>query len=402
MPLRPLLPAGALAFAVAFAPISPATADEPRPRHSSDGVVGELATPLSQLPADARRVAPRTTTSTSRLGPGVKLTRLKRTDARGRIAATVLAVKWRNPRVRIDYLNAGKVARTRPVSQMVKGSKRVVAAINGDFFDIGDTGAPFGLGKELGADPLHAQTQGFNAAFHLVRGRAPALTELQLVAQVRQHPDWVVTNVNSPSVAPDGIGVYTKDWGSTVGTGVTDGQTSDVRVAYIRKGRVQMVRKKLSAKHRIEGKVLVGRGAGADLLRTLHNGDPISVRWALPGGVKMAISGNKILVRNGIVETTDDGEMHPRTSVGIDQDTGTVLMVVVDGRQRPRSRGLTMLELANLMVELGAEQALNLDGGGSSTMVARGAEGRMKVRNKPSDRRERAVPNGLQVRILKR
>jgi exopolysaccharide biosynthesis protein len=67
---------------------------------------------------------------------------------------------------------------------------------------------------------------------------------------------------------------------------------------------------------------------------------------------------------------------------------------VVDGRQ-DFSRGLTLVELARLMRRLGAEAALNLDGGGSSTMVAADQAGVVGVRNSPSDGRQRAVPNGL-------
>ncbi|HET9997629.1 MAG TPA: phosphodiester glycosidase family protein, partial [Nocardioides sp.] len=61
------------------------------------------------------------------------------------------------------------------------------------------------------------------------------------------------------------------------------------------------------------------------------------------------------------------------------------------------SRGLTMVELANLMTTLGAEDALNLDGGGSSTLVARDLNGVVGVRNSPSDGFERHVANGLAV-----
>jgi exopolysaccharide biosynthesis protein len=92
----------------------------------------------------------------------------------------------------------------------------------------------------------------------------------------------------------------------------------------------------------------------------------------------------------------DDLEMHPRTAIGIDRDTGQVLMLVVDGRQS-FSRGYTMVELANLMTSLGAEDALNLDGGGSSTMIALDALGQIGVRNSPSDGVERLVANGLSV-----
>ena len=47
--------------------------------------------------------------------------------------------------------------------------------------------------------------------------------------------------------------------------------------------------------------------------------------------------------------------MHPRTAVGIDSDTGEVLLLVVDGRQT-FSRGYTMVEMANLMIDLGADE----------------------------------------------
>ena len=88
--------------------------------------------------------------------------------------------------------------------------------------------------------------------------------------------------------------------------------------------------------------------------------------------------------------------MHPRTAVGIDHDTGEVLLLVVDGRS-VASRGYTMVELANLMVDLGADEALNLDGGGSSTMVARVAGGARRVVNTPSDGFLRRVANALEV-----
>ena len=104
-----------------------------------------------------------------------------------------------------------------------------------------------------------------------------------------------------------------------------------------------------------------------------------------------------MLLLHGVRRVVDDREMHPRTAVGIDRDTGQVLMLVVDGRQS-FSRGYTMVELANLMTALGAEDALNLDGGGSSTMLAlRPRRVLIGVRNSPSDGFERQVANGLEV-----
>ncbi len=87
---------------------------------------------------------------------------------------------------------------------------------------------------------------------------------------------------------------------------------------------------------------------------------------------------------------------HPRTAVGIDADGRKLLILVVDGRSSV-SRGYTMVELADMMVALGAENAINLDGGGSSAMYTRAGTGAMGIVNEPSDGGERLVANGFGV-----
>lgn len=79
---------------------------------------------------------------------------------------------------------------------------------------------------------------------------------------------------------------------------------------------------------------------------------------------------------------------HPRTAFAT-TSRGTMLLVTVDGRQTG-SAGMTLEELAQELVRLGAVEAINLDGGGSTTMVAGGV-----VRNRPSDGQERAVSDAL-------
>ncbi len=92
--------------------------------------------------------------------------------------------------------------------------------------------------------------------------------------------------------------------------------------------------------------ILVGRGDSAVLLRKqLPKGTRVRMQWSLAHHPQMAISGNHFLVHDGIIRAVDDREMHPRTAVGVDADTGEVLLLVVDGRSR-RSRGYTMVELA--------------------------------------------------------
>ena len=92
-----------------------------------------------------------------------------------------------------------------------------------------------------------------------------------------------------------------------------------------------------------------------------------------------AVSGGPALLKDGSVAITTDEEVffgtaipniHPRTAAGLTAD-GDVILMVVDGRQSD-SRGVSLEELARLMLSAGAVTALNLDGGGSSTMVVDG------------------------------
>lgn len=114
-----------------------------------------------------------------------------------------------------------------------------------------------------------------------------------------------------------------------------------------------------------------------------------------------AVGGNIVIVNNGVTWTSSDDAacgtfcttQHPRTAAGLSADGGTLILVVVEGRQSP-ILGMTLARLATLMAELGASTALNLDGGGSSAMVVNGSRVSGRPDNEPS---ERAVANHLAV-----
>lgn len=87
----------------------------------------------------------------------------------------------------------------------------------------------------------------------------------------------------------------------------------------------------------------------------------------------------------------------PRTAVGVKAD-GTVFFVVVDGRNKPMGmEGVTLLEMGEIMAHFGAEDAFNLDGGGSSTMALKDVEQETGyvILNTPSDGRLRSISNGV-------
>ena len=119
-----------------------------------------------------------------------------------------------------------------------------------------------------------------------------------------------------------------------------------------------------------------------------------------------AVGGRPIIIRDSAIVPgidTASGAVfsttrHPRTAAGISRDGRRLLLAVVDGRQTPFSDGMTLRELATLMLSLGAHTALNLDGGGSSTQLVAdpGAGGALRIANRPSDKEgERPVGDAV-------
>ncbi|MBC8087150.1 MAG: phosphodiester glycosidase family protein [Phycisphaerae bacterium] len=119
-----------------------------------------------------------------------------------------------------------------------------------------------------------------------------------------------------------------------------------------------------------------------------------------------AVGGRPVMARDSTMVANIDSAggvafsttRHPRTAIGIANNRTRLLLVVVDGRQKPYSDGMTLRELASLMLALGARDALNLDGGGSTTMVYADSARGMHVANHPSDPAgERPVGDALAI-----
>lgn len=118
-------------------------------------------------------------------------------------------------------------------------------------------------------------------------------------------------------------------------------------------------------------------------------------------GWQMAVSGTPWLVRDGQARTAEDdascaglcAHTHPRTAVGLDA-TGRQLIVLLAAGRRGEVKGLTLAQTAQLLRELGAVQAFNLDGGGSSTLLIGGESRLPRPLNEPALRR---VANALHL-----
>ncbi len=124
-------------------------------------------------------------------------------------------------------------------------------------------------------------------------------------------------------------------------------------------------------------------------------------------GRHVVVAGSSVLVREGKNVVGDFADKpHPRTALGATAE-GALVVAIVDGRQAGRSEGLTQRELADLLVEEGVTTAINLDGGGSTTLVIRNESGRSRVLNVPvgifnQRGTERPVGSSLGVRALRR
>ncbi|WP_315119269.1 cell wall-binding repeat-containing protein [uncultured Clostridium sp.] len=136
---------------------------------------------------------------------------------------------------------------------------------------------------------------------------------------------------------------------------------------------------------------------GWDFFGILKDGTPIigdkNKYEQVKNNLEEALGGSAILVNNGKANKSLSTQKDPRTAVGIKED-GTVFFLAIDGRQEPYSAGISLADLADIMVSMGAVQALNLDGGGSTTYISRKpGTNDLSLGNKPSEGKERVAGN---------
>lgn len=154
-----------------------------------------------------------------------------------------------------------------------------------------------------------------------------------------------------------------------------------------------------------DGFVLSAHGEAMQIVKNIGVGEEISIsaniddKWK--GSSFMLTSGPHLVmdgkVNLGMDATSDKvRERAPRTAIAIDKTGKKVFMVTVDGRQKGYSQGMSLKEFAEYLVKMGADRALNLDGGGSTTMATRKpGDFNVSLFNKPSDGRERSVSTSL-------
>jgi exopolysaccharide biosynthesis protein len=115
--------------------------------------------------------------------------------------------------------------------------------------------------------------------------------------------------------------------------------------------------------------------------------------------IREAIGGFHFLVKNSLKVTQGDLSIEPRTTVGV-TTANVVYFILVDGRQASYSNGISFSQLSDMYFALGVKDAINMDGGGSTTLVIK--EGTTwAVKNKPSDGSQRAIANAWTIVDIK-
>ena len=363
------------------------------------------------------------------LSSGVVFKGFQTKSSHGVAVGHLLEVDLADPHTSVDLLHPPAVAARRTVTAMVD-AQHALAGVNGDFFNISEshpgvrpTGSANGPEVAAGRDRKAAVPNGQRFGPALPAGtstedvigvgadRVGRVTTLHLDGTIRAGQTVLpLGGLNQYALPVGGIGAFTGDWGTmsriraTCGTDTRRGarcspDTAEVTVA---RGLVTHVGDAVGDGPIPPGTtVLVGREQGAGALRALRPGDPVELGYRLvapvPVRLRFAIGGYPILRDRRPLPDLDTVVSAPRTAAGVGQDGHRMYLVVVDGRSE-LSGGVTSAELSALLARLGADDAVSLDCGGSSTFAVRepGAQA-ATLRSRPSDGGERAVANGIGV-----
>ncbi len=297
---------------------------------------------------------------------------------------------------------------------------RVVAGINGDFFNFG-TGLPIGLVVTDGQ--LRSSDGGYYAIGFLEDGSAVlGKPGLKVTADLGYEVDdgygtltrvvRQLSGVNKARVSSGGIYLYTYDFNAKHTTGNTEPgvdvictvEGGELSIGGELALTVEQVVEATAATAIAPGQVVLSVNLQSnsyyiDALRNLPTGSTITVtaeaadeRW---NEVRYALGALYSLVENGAVVSGLPSGADPRTAVGQKRD-GSLVFYTIDGRKSGHSIGATMQQVAQRLIELGCETALCLDGGGSTTLtVTEPDDTAAQTINTPSGGSERSVSNQI-------
>lgn len=384
---------------------------------ASSGPAGRVASGTS--PAPAATVSPFTVTQSGPVAPGVSRRGGVWTTSDGPQAVELLDVNPATDGISFEVsrpsggVRSLETVRSQAARQSVDGH-RVVAAINGDVWStdsITGAHAPIGVaihrGEILTATRLRHPTLGFDD------GKAARMADVAVQTALTL-PDGItkviVDRINKPRRTGDTI-LYSRRYGTSTATPsggievVLTGAALTLRPTGTWTATVVSVGGTAGNTAIPSGALVVSAdGINEAALKRLVKGQVVTLSTQITAGwetVREAIGGREWLREDDAVSIRPVSgfttSAHPRTAVGLRAD-GSLVLAEVDGRQPGYSIGVRAQDLAELLGEQGAVDAIMLDGGGSSTALAR-LPGNVEAGlvNVPSDGRERRVANALFV-----
>ena len=364
------------------------------------------------------------------LGPGVNLSKFSIDLGTRTVTGDLVTANLADPKVRIGLLHPAAVGARAQVSTMT-ATQHAVAGVNGDFFNIDESQHPGVEATGSSDGPEIVAGHALKAAVPDAQRFGPAMApgtstrdvigvgndgkarigSLRLTGTVWMgRHSFPLRGLNQYALPENGVGAFTSAWGDVSRMRAVCGSdtqraapcSTDTAEVTVREGRVSAVSQTVGA-GRIgrDETVLVGREDGADMLRKLHVGQRVHLRDRLVAdGVpfRVAVGGAPIL-RNGAVLPGVDGTVAAtRTAAGVSSDGRKLFLVALDGSAEAGG-GLTLQQLAGVLVQFGAANGINLDGGGSTTCAVRlpGSDQVQVISKRAPGVPERAVANGLGV-----
>jgi hypothetical protein len=328
-------------------------------------------------------------TATAALPSSVAYSMLRVPTGAGTAGVHILRINPEDRDLEIRPMLAADMVSGAETTSVIATRHDAVAAINGGYF--GGQGMPLGMvviNGDLVSTPLPRRS-----VLAFPQTGPPVIRDFEFSGRVYIRRDlWIpVTAVNSPP-EPGGVAVYMPQYGPLTPPVAMAAVVRHDFVEHVPAGRVLIPR---------DGYVLAATAADAGFLTHLEHGQRLALSLDLNPDLHVihALGGGPRLVKDGraFIPFMWEWFSSPltwrraaRTAVGITA-AGKLLLVTVDGGNRQNS-GMTLRELGALMVQLGARDAINLDGGGSATMVAGG-----RVVNSPSDGEERLIASALVV-----
>lgn len=336
---------------------------------------------------------------------GVVHTKIEKFMQNGWQRMDVLKIDLNDPNVDLAAIFDPRGVSYRGNVLSISEAAGAVAAVNADFFNLNNPAGrttPLGLTVEDGEIVSSPSHEPWMAALAQREDKSVVMDyfSIRIVATAPNSNQAEILHINKYHPLESLI-MYTPKWGKET----PGGQGSSELVA--KDGVVLEVRRDMGpAKIPENGFVLAANPAiNGFLVDNFKPGDPISIEYTITpnfGQLETAVGGGTLLVRDGqrASFTHNISGQHPRTAAGVDQSGKILYLVTVEGRQT-NTPGMTQEALADFLISLGAYTAINFDGGGSTTMVARsGLSGRLEVVNRPSDGALRAVSTALGVKSV--